>query len=74
MRADRVDQAVCAGLGGLVDAHVDAELGVLADHERLYVQIAAGEITQVEDRLRHHAGDDAAVEDAHLEPGHGQQL
>ena len=46
----------------LVDAHLDAELDVLADHQRLDVQVAARQVAQVEDRLRHHAGDDAAVE------------
>ena len=60
--ADGVDQAVGAGLARLVDAHLDAEVDVLADHQRLDVQVAARQVAQVEDRLRHHAGDDAGVE------------
>ena len=55
---------------GLVDPHLDAELDVLADHQRLDLQIAARQVAQVEQRLRHHAGDDAGVEVAELQRLH----
>ena len=47
---------------GFVDAHLDAEVDVLADHQRLDVQVAPRQVAQVEERLRHHAGDDAGVQ------------
>ena len=62
-RADGVHEPVGAGFVRLVDAHFDAELqAVLADHHRLAADVAAREVAQIEQRLRHDGGDDAGVD------------
>src|SRR5690606_241387 len=70
----RIDDAVGADLRWLGGAYGDAKLRILANHQRLGIQIAAGEIAEIEDRLRDDAGDDAGIEHLELQAGHIEEL
>ena len=48
-RAERIDQTVRSDLRRLAGPHLDAQLGILTDDQRLDVQIATRQVSQVED-------------------------
>lgn len=68
MGGDGVDQTVGADRLGPVGPDGDAEIDiVLADHQRLALEIFAAEALEIEQRLRHHGRDDRAVDVGRLQ-------
>src|SRR4051794_38597994 len=73
-RPERIDQTVRPDFRRLAGPHLDAQLDILTDNQRLDVQIATRQVSQVEDRLRHHTRYHTGIQKAELKFVHRHQL
>ena len=72
--ADGVNQAVRARFRRLFQVDLDTQNRVLADHQRLRLQVSPGEVSEIEQGLRHHAGDDHRVDVRKAQRLHREEL
>jgi hypothetical protein len=73
-RAECIDQTARSDLGGLAGPHLDAELGILADDQRLDMQVTTRQVSQVEDGLRHDTRYHAGLQKVEFKLLHRHQL